>query len=506
MADWLILIAIGVGLLFFLVSGLRSRKPPVSTESFPESLRKELERRRAENAKLSQRKRRPEPISIQEPRKREQDLKDIELNDDFRHALELIERQGRSAFITGKAGTGKSTLLRYFRAKTNKATVVLAPTGLAAINVSGQTIHSFFKFPPKFIDKDNIRRSRNAELFRKLDTIIIDEVSMVRADLMDGIDAALRLNRGNPKTPFGGVQLVFFGDLFQLPPIVRERELKEYFNDHYGGPYFFLAKAFEGLDLPYIDLQKIYRQSDDKFKDLLNKIREKKIDQDLLKTLNSRVRSVGDFNGSGSYITLTTTNDAAFQTNMAFLEKISEKNYTYKASVTGRFDPTSFPTEEVLELKKGAQVMMIKNDPDKRWVNGTLGKISELQEEKICVEIYGTSYEVEKETWQNIEYQYNREKNRIEERIVGTFQQYPLRLAWAITIHKSQGQTFERVAIDLGRGAFAHGQTYVALSRCKSLEGISLSRPVTPGDIIFDDKVYGFERVFQKVQNNEIAS
>lgn len=502
---WLIILIMAAIFLFSIVANFRSRKPPASPKMTPEDRQRQRELIERVLIDPIKKKRGPQPILVHEPQKRKQDIGDIELNSDFQCAMDLIEHQGQSAFITGKAGTGKSTLLNYFQTKTTKTTVVLAPTGLAALNVHGQTIHSFFKFPPKFIDKENIRKSRNVDLFQKLDTIIIDEVSMVRADLMDGIDVALRLNRGNPVTPFGGVQLVFFGDLFQLPPIVKGRDLKEYFSNYYGGPYFFLAKAFEGLSLPCIDLQKIYRQSDEKFKDLLNNIREKKIDDDLLTTLNSRVHKGSDFTDFKSYITLTTTNEAALQKNMALLEKMNTKQYAYKASVDGRFDPTSFPTDDNLYLKKGAQVMMIKNDLDKRWVNGTLGQISELEEETIWVEIDGNVYEVEKETWQNIEYHYNRESNRIEQQIIGTFQQYPLRLAWAITIHKSQGQTFDRVAIDLGRGSFAHGQTYVALSRCRSLESIALSRPINLADIIFDNKVYEFNKVFRRVLTNDTA-
>lgn len=488
--NWIIFLGILVFFVLLVIKWIEGRHPPAIVPPSSSSPRKSKNKKHKDVRNLPQ----SQPILV--AFKKNKNLKGIELNEDFQKALELIEKQGRSSFITGKAGTGKSTLLKYFRATTSKTAVVLAPTGLAAINVSGQTIHSFFKFPPKFINRDKIFKSRNFELFQKLDTIIVDEVSMVRADLMDGIDASLRLNRTNSKIPFGGVQLVFFGDLFQLPPIIKERELKEFFNNYYGGPYFFYAKAFEGMQLPYVDLHKNYRQQDDRFRVLLNNIREKKIDDFTLKSLNSRVQSAEEFHKLGSYITLTTTNEAAFQKNSSFLEKIKGKNHQYKATVAGKFDPSSFPTEEVLDLKNGAQVMMMKNDPDKKWVNGTLCTISDLQKEKIYVEIAGDSYEVPKETWQNIEYQYNREMDQIEERIVGTFQQYPLRLAWAITIHKSQGQTFDKVFIDLGRGAFAHGQTYVALSRCRSLEGIGLDRPINLNDIIFDEKVCDFKKVF----------
>jgi hypothetical protein len=427
------------------------------------------------------------------------DINNIDLNAQFRQASDLIERQGQSLFITGKAGTGKSTLLHYLHSTTTKETVVLAPTGVAALNVGGQTIHSFFQFPPTRIDPQAIRRRQNTKLFQKLELLIIDEVSMVRADVMDGIDAALRLYRNNPQTPFGGVQVVLCGDLFQLPPIVRDEELKVFFDEHYGGPYFFLAHVFAELRPYVLDLTTIYRQQDMAFIRVLNKIREHDLDAKLFSLLNQRVVRNNVKPHGDSFITLTTTNGAALRTNQARLAQIRAPLLTCSASVTGIFDPSSYPTEEELELKRGAQVMLIKNDAEKRWVNGTLGTISVLTEQKICVEIAGTSYEVDPETWQNIQYHYHRETNRIEEEVIGTFTQYPLRLAWAITIHKSQGQTFDKVLIDLGRGSFAHGQTYVALSRCRSLEGILFSRPVMPRDIVFDERVHGFRRIFQPV-------
>ena len=425
------------------------------------------------------------------------DINNIDLNEQFQQASDLIDRQGHSLFITGKAGTGKSTLLHYLRSTTTKETVVLAPTGVAALNVGGQTIHSFFQFPPTRIDPQAIRRRRNTKIFQQLGLLIIDEVSMVRADVMDGVDAALRLYRNNLQMPFGGVQVVLCGDLFQLPPIVRDAELKVFFDEHYGGPYFFLAQVFSGFRPYMLDLTTVYRQRDTAFIHVLNKIREHDLDAELFSLLNQRVIRTDTLPSGSGFITLTTTNEAALRMNQARLAQIHAPSHTYSASVTGIFDPSAYPTEEGLELKRGAQIMLIKNDAEKRWVNGTLGTISALTEEKVCVEIAGTSYEVEPETWQNIQYHYHRETNRIEEEVIGTFIQYPLRLAWAITIHKSQGQTFDKVLIDLGRGAFAHGQTYVALSRCRSLEGIVFSRPVTPRDILFDERIYGFRRVFQ---------
>jgi ATP-dependent DNA helicase PIF1 len=429
-------------------------------------------------------------------RERIANLSQIDLNDEFHYALDLIERQGQSLFLTGKAGTGKSTLLHYFRATTAKATVVLAPTGVAALNVGGQTIHSFFQFPPTIIDPQSIRKRKNTKLCQKLQTLIIDEVSMVRADVMDGIDRALRVQRENLTTPFGGVQVVLCGDLFQLPPIVRDGEMKTFFAERYGGPYFFLAQVFAEFRPSSVELTTIYRQRDETFIRVLNKIREHDLDAELFALLNARVRRLGAGQQDSAFLTLTTTNEAALRQNQACLAQINAKPYTYTASVTGLFDPAAFPTEAVLELKRGAQVMLIKNDPAKRWVNGTLGRLRTVSEQKVSVEIDGVSYDVEPETWQNMQYRYHRETNQIAEEVIGTFTQYPLRLAWAITIHKSQGQTFDNVVIDLGRGAFAHGQTYVALSRCRSLAGLRFSRPILPRDMLFDERVYGVTRVF----------
>ena len=421
--------------------------------------------------------------------------KDIDFNDEFKAAFDLMENSSDSIFITGKAGTGKSTLLKYFKANTKKKIVIVAPTGVAAVNVGGQTIHSFFKFPPSIIQKDTIRRLRNSSVIEKLDMVIIDEVSMVRSDLMDGIDYSLRINRDEMKKPFGGVQMVLFGDLFQLCPVV-EKEAKVLLDERYASPYFFSAKVFQKFTIKYVELSKIYRQSDSKFVGLLNRLRNKEHTDEDLDLLNERVKKDATTATSDTTIILTTTNSLASAINQERLAKLPGKEYAYEAVITGKFDESAYPTEMSLRLKKEAQIILIKNDPDKQWVNGTLAKIISLSKDLIKVDINGHTCEVPRVKWQKIEYSYNKEEDKIEEDIVGVFEQYPIKLAWAITIHKSQGQTFDKVVLDLGHGAFTHGQAYVALSRCTRLEGITLKRPVIHSDIIFDGRIYEFRDKF----------
>jgi ATP-dependent DNA helicase PIF1 len=419
----------------------------------------------------------------------------LDINAEFKSAFDLMEYTKECLFITGKAGTGKSTLLKYFKANTGKNIIVLAPTGVAAVNVGGQTVHSFFRLPPKIIQKDTIKRLRDRSLFENLDTIIIDEVSMVRSDLMDGIDYALRLNRGKMKTPFGGVQMVFFGDLFQLSPVV-ENEARQLLGERYLSPYFFSAKVFDDCHLRTIELSTIYRQKDSAFMELLNRVRNKEHTEEDLKILNQKVQKDATASRKDPTVILTTTNSLANAINQERLSKLPGKEIVYKAYATGKFEASAYPTEASLRLKKGAQVILIKNDPEKRWVNGTLAKIAALSQDSIVVEINGFTYDVPVTSWEKIEYSYNEEEDKIEDEIVGEFAQYPLKLAWAITIHKGQGQTFDKVIIDLGHGAFTHGQLYVALSRCTCLEGIKLKRPVVHSDIIFDERIYEFNERF----------
>ncbi len=421
----------------------------------------------------------------------------FKLNNEFLEAFEILENTKKHIFITGKAGTGKSTLLKFCKLNTAKKTVVLASTGIAALNVGGLTIHSFFRFPPKLIKKDVIRRIRNSNTIKQIDTIIIDEVSMVRADLMDGIDYSLRINRENMKIPFGGVQMVFFGDLFQLPPVV-EKDVKEYLNENYDSPYFFGSKVFKETKIKYIELNKIFRQKDKKFIDLLNRIRNKNEIGKALTLLNDRV-DCRKTEINRHWVILTTTNSKASDINNEKLSKLSGKEYNYEAKIVGELDEKAYPTERSLKLKKDAQIILIMNDPQRRWMNGTISQIAGLSRDSIQISIDDYTYEVPKVTWEKIAYKYNAEKKEIEEKTIGTFEQYPLRLAWAITIHRSQGQTFNNVFIDIGHGAFTHGQVYVALSRCTSLEGIILKKPISESDIIFDKRIYEFRDKYLEI-------
>ncbi len=424
------------------------------------------------------------------------DKKPLELNDDFKYALDAIEKSRRNVFITGRAGTGKSTLLQLFRNTTRKRTVVLAPTGVAALNVKGQTIHSFFNFPGKPLHRKDIRKKKNHKLYKNMDILIIDEISMVRADMLDNIDYFLRINRDNIVEPFGGVQIVFFGDLFQLPPIVSSDAEKALFESFYDTPYFFSAKVFEeGFSYETIELRKTYRQESRHFLRLLEAVRLNQIDYDDLEELNERYDK--DFVPEDFYITLSPRNAVVNLINQQELAKISDLEMTYIATITGTFNPKLFPAEPALHLKLGAQVMFVKNDPKKRFVNGTIGKILRLEPDNIRVLISDKDGEkhidVEKLEWEVQKYQIDRDdETKIETEVLGKFKQYPLKLAWGITIHKSQGKTFDRVIIDLGRGAFEHGQTYVALSRCRTLDGIVLKEKVRPRDIIVDERIIDY--------------
>ena len=416
---------------------------------------------------------------------------------EFEAGLDFVRHANGHLFVTGRAGTGKSTLLRSLRGLLAEEMVVVAPTGLAAINVGGQTIHSFFGFPPRLIQSSDIRRSRNGRVMRKMTFLVIDEVSMVRSDMMWAIDHALRMNRGRPREPFGGVRLLMFGDLHQLPPIVQENEVKAHLEDAHGGPFFFsIASLREGSGTHRLELGHVFRQSDEDLVRVLNRIRDGDVTSNDLTLLNTRVHPIRTLSEGEPYVILTPTNAAAKRINSAYLESLPGKLHRFNAGISGDFNESAQPAEAALDLKPGAKVMMLRNDPDRRWVNGTVARIARLSDKQIWIEIAGREYDVEQVSWEHRRYAYDQAAEKIVETVAGIFKQFPLRLAWALTIHKAQGLTLDKVYVDLGRGTFAHGQTYVALSRCRTLEGLALARTLTPADILFDQSALGYREVF----------
>jgi hypothetical protein len=416
-------------------------------------------------------------------------------------AYECILHTNRNVFLTGKAGSGKTTFLQRVRAEAQKRLVVVAPTGVAAINAGGMTIHSLFQLPLGMHIPGAQRQTTQAQpkfsrqklqLFRTLELLVIDEISMVRADLLDAVDDALRRFRRN-ETPFGGVQLLMIGDLHQLPPVVKPEEWSQ-MSKYYETPFFFSSHALKGTDYFSIELKHIYRQSDEKFIALLNKVRDKQIDEQVLRQLNARFIPGFHAAEQEGYITLTATNSVAQSMNVDNLEALPGKSQVYSAKVEGEFPPTAFPTDESLVLKVGAQVMFIRNDvQDKRFFNGKIGKVVRLAQGEVHVRCPDDTQviPVMPMEWNNIRYRLNETTNQVEEEILGSFTQLPLKLAWAITIHKSQGLTFDRAIID-AQSAFAHGQVYVALSRCKSFEGIVLISPIQSTSIKLDVVVKEF--------------
>jgi ATP-dependent DNA helicase PIF1 len=416
---------------------------------------------------------------------------------DYDIALDFIQNQPGHLFVTGRAGTGKSTLLRALRDMTSQASVVVAPTGLAAVTAGGQTIHSFFGLPPKMIQPEDIRRSRNGGVMRRLKLLIIDEISMVRSDVMAAIDLSLRLNRSRPKEPFGGVRLVLFGDLHQLPPVVRGHEEAEYLESTHGGPFFFnVASLRDGAGTSLLELQQVFRQKDETLLTVLNRVREGDANETDLQVLNARVSPIRTLSEGDPYVILTPTNEAAHRINTAFLNALAGEAATYEAGITGEFNESAAPTDSSLSLKVGAKVILLRNDADKRWVNGTIARITGLDDAKVTVDIDGREYDVEAVSWENRRFAFDQKEEKIVETVAGTFKQLPLRLAWALTIHKSQGLTLDKVYIDLGRGTFAHGQAYVALSRCRTLEGMALARTLRPTDIKFEKAAMGYRDLF----------
>jgi ATP-dependent DNA helicase PIF1 len=426
----------------------------------------------------------------------------IEINEQFQHALDIMEGSNRSIFITGRAGTGKSTLLNYFRNTTQKKVAVLAPTGVAALNVKGQTIHSFFRFKPG-ITPDRVKklRSDNSEsIYRKLGAIVIDEVSMVRADLLDCVDRFLRLNGPEADKPFGGIQMAFIGDLYQLPPVVTGGE-KEVFQSLYETPYFYGARVFDFFDMEFVELEKIYRQHDEQFITMLNSIRNNSVTAEGLELLNQRYQREFEPPPKDFYVYLTTTNRLAEEINGKRLEGLKGRLYSFTGSIEGDFGQEYLATKIDLEVKVGAQVMMLNNDIEGRWVNGSIGKITGITQNRkgediIIAELSdGDEVEITPFTWEI--YRFFVEGGGLQSEVIGTFTQYPLMLAWAVTIHKGQGKTFDRVIIDVGRGTFVHGQMYVALSRCTTLGGIVLKRQALKKHIWTNYQVMDFLTKYQ---------
>jgi ATP-dependent DNA helicase PIF1 len=411
-----------------------------------------------------------------------------DLSAEQRAVFDLIEKTRRHVLVTGRAGTGKSTLLNHLSWHSEKQLVICAPTGVAALNVGGQTIHSLFKLPIGVIaDRELDQDPALRRLLGAVETLVIDEVSMVNADLLDAVDRALRQARARPE-PFGGVQVVLFGDPFQLAPVPGDPDERAYFADHYRSMWFFDAKVWEEAELGVVELKEIHRQSDAEFKKMLTAVRHGRVTAEIAGALNGAgARPVPD----EAPITLATRNDSVARINAKSLAALPGSVKASMADTNGDFGGRSYPAEERLELKRGAQVMFLRNDPDGRWVNGSIGTVRHIRD-TVAVEVDGEEHEVFPATWERHRYKYSATTKALTREIVAEFTQFPLRLAWAVTIHKSQGKTYDSAVVDLGSRVFSAGQTYVALSRLTSLDGLYLTRPLRPSDIIVDQDVVRF--------------
>ncbi len=402
-----------------------------------------------------------------------------------------IENTGAHIFVTGRAGTGKSTLLEHLSWNTAKNVVVAAPTGVAALNVGGQTIHSLFRLPIGVIADHSIDQVAEVrKLLNAMDPLVIDEVSMVNADLMDAIDRSLRQARQKPHDAFGGVQLVLFGDPFQLAPVPGDPEERAYFADRYRSMWFFDARVWDEAELTIYELATIHRQHELEFKKLLTAVRHGVVTAEMAKRLNDVGARPAPSDGA---ITLATTNATVTRINAAALAKLPGRGLSAVAEISGEFGGRAYPADEKLELKVGAQVMFLRNDSggDGRWVNGTIGEVVKISD-TVMVDVDGERHEVRPATWERYRYSYSAATKTLNKDVVAEFTQFPLRLAWAVTIHKSQGKSYDRAVVDLGERSFAPGQTYVALSRITALEGLYLTRPLRPSDIIVDENVTRF--------------
>ena len=434
-------------------------------------------------------------------------MSSIEINSQFEQVLNFVNRTNQLIFLTGKAGTGKTTLLKYIKENTFKQISVVAPTGVAAINAGGSTIHSFFQFPftpflPALKENGEMDTSKSLHalkynsqrlaIFRNLELLVIDEISMVRADLLDQIDATLRHTRKKAYSPFGGVQVLLIGDMYQLPPVVQQEEWK-LLNQIYPSAYFFDSLVMRRNPPVYIELDKIYRQSEQTFIQLLNKVRNNNLDQQTLELLNSHYKANITQQDYQDNITLTTHNRKADEINTRNLKALSGKEYTFRSKVEGIFSDRNYPADENLILKKGTRVMFLKNNNEKNYYNGKIGIVSFIDSDKIKVKCTEDNYEIEvsKDLWTNVSYKVDKATKHIDEEVLGTYTQYPLRLAWAITIHKSQGLTFDKLIIDAAE-SFSAGQVYVALSRCRSLSGLTLSSKINPQSLLNDNNILNF--------------